>query len=65
VIGQQFLELLAAVLASRFEWCSSASGLPRRQIAIVSASATSLSAMVVLTDQPTTRHENRSMTAVT
>lgn len=39
-----------------------ASGLPRRQIAIISASVTSWAVMVSLIDQPTVRRENRSIT---
>jgi hypothetical protein len=39
--------------------------LPRRQIAIINASATSWAVIVALIDQPTTRRENRSMTAAT
>jgi hypothetical protein len=44
---------------------SSASGLPRRQIAITSASATNCAVIAELIDQPTTRRENRSITAAT
>jgi hypothetical protein len=40
-------------------------GLPRRQIAIISASVTSCAVIVALIDQPTTRRENRSITAAT
>ena len=47
------------------EWCSSASGFPCRQIAIIRASVTSWAVMVSLIDQPTTRRENRSMTTAT
>ncbi len=47
------------------EWCSRALGLPRRQIAITNASATSCAAIVALIDQPTTRREKRSMTTAT
>jgi len=36
--------------------------LPRRQIAITSASVTSSAVIPALIDQPTTRRENRSMT---
>src|SRR4029079_16068694 len=49
----------------RSEWCSSASGLPRRQIAITRASVTSCAVIAALIDQPTTRRENRSTTAAT
>jgi hypothetical protein len=41
------------------------SGLPRRQIAITSASVTSCAVIVALIDHPTTRRENRSITAAT
>ena len=44
----------------RSEWCSSASGLPRRQIAITRACCAVIGALI---DQPTTRREKRSMTA--
>jgi hypothetical protein len=47
------------------ECCSSASGFSRRQIAIMSASVTSCAVMAAPLDQPTTRRENRSMTAAT
>lgn len=40
-VGHQPLELLAGVLAPWPEWCSMLSGLPRRQIAMISASVTS------------------------
>jgi hypothetical protein len=43
----------------------SASGLPRRQIAITRASVTSCAVIAALIDQPTTRLENRSMTPAT
>jgi hypothetical protein len=33
--------------------------LPRRQIAIINASATNRAVMVALIDQPTTRRENK------
>jgi len=49
----------------RSEWCSSSLGRPRRQIAITSASVTSSAVIAALIDQPTTRRENRSMTAAT
>ena len=44
-------------------WCSRASGLPRRQIAIHSASAPSWAAILSLTDQLITRQENRPIMA--
>ena len=40
-------------------------GLPRLQTAISSASATNWAVMLALIDQPTTRRENRSITADT
>ena len=43
----------------------SASGLPRRQIAITKASVTSCAVISALIDQPTTRREKRSTTAAT
>src|SRR5216684_4155830 len=49
----------------RSEWCSSASGLPRRQIAITRASVTNCAVIAALIDQPTTRREKRSTTAAT
>jgi hypothetical protein len=39
--------------------------LPRRQIAIINASATNWEAIVAVIDQPATRRGNRSMTAAT
>jgi hypothetical protein len=42
---------------------ASASGLRRRQIAITMASVTSWAVIAALIDQPTTRLENRSITA--
>jgi hypothetical protein len=39
--------------------------LPRRQIAMTSASVTSCAVIVSLIDQPTTLLENRSITAAT
>jgi hypothetical protein len=39
------------------------SGLPRHQIAITKASVTSSAVVLALIDQPTTRRENRSITA--
>lgn len=62
VVGHQPLGLLARILAARSEWCSRASGIPRRQISIISASVTSRAVMLSLIDQPTTRREKRSMT---
>ena len=47
----------------RSEWCSSASGLPRRQMAVTSALATSRASVVARIDQPTARREKRSMAA--
>jgi hypothetical protein len=47
------------------EWCSNSFGLPRRQTAISRASATNWAVMPALIDQPTTRRENKSMTADT
>jgi hypothetical protein len=47
------------------EWCSNSFGLPRRQTAISRASATNWPVIPALIDQPTTRRENRSMTADT
>jgi hypothetical protein len=49
----------------RSEWCTSASGLPRRQIAITRASVTSCVVIAALIDQPTTRREKRSMMTAT
>ncbi|KMS58810.1 hypothetical protein V473_08750 [Sphingobium cupriresistens LL01] len=40
-------------------------GLPRRQIAMIRTSVTNWAVMVTLIVQPTTRRENRSMTAAT
>jgi len=62
-VGHQPLELLARVSAAAVG--SSASGLLRRQIATTRASVTSCAVMPALIDQPTTRRENRSMTAAT
>ena len=47
------------------EWRSSASGLPRRQIAIINASVTSCAVISAFIDQPTTLRGKRSMTAAT
>src|SRR4029077_20492797 len=49
----------------RSEGCGMLLGLPRRQIAITSASVTSCAVIAALIDQPTTRREKRSMTAAT
>jgi hypothetical protein len=39
------------------EWCNSSTGLPRRQTAIINASATSCEVMLDCIDQPTMRRE--------
>ena len=65
VVGQEPLEGLAGVLAAPLRVGNTASGVPRRQIAITSASMTSCVVIVARMDQPTTRRENRSTTAAT
>ena len=62
-LRQAARELASIYLLS--EWCSRASGLPRRQIAMMSASVTSAAVISAFIDQPTTRRENRSITAAT
>ena len=65
IIGHELLERLAGVLAALVRVVQQCIRLPRRQIAIISASVTSCAVIAACIDQPTTRRKNRSITAST
>ncbi|TWD55466.1 hypothetical protein FB480_102280 [Agrobacterium vitis] len=65
MIGHKALELFARVLAPLIRMMQKRFRLPLRQMAMMSASVTGWAVMLTFIDQPTTRRENKSITATT